>query len=229
MQPELRRKLVLAAAVVAAVLALAAEARARSPSSYGDGSPQSAFQKSHWLFRFGLAVGNADVADLHGAGVGGHFSLARSFGKLELKADYDLVNVTEGEPYVDHPRAGLMHRGGAGVRWQPIGLVIGKRLNTGFWVEGTVGREFFAWDKGGTLTRNDVSIGVGVDFLGNFADWGERAKLFGFGWSFRFLIADNPYADVNAVSVCGGPCDTPTPAPRYDLSFLFVLELQYGR
>jgi hypothetical protein len=222
-----RRKLALMAAVVAAVVALAAQARAES--SYEDGNPARAFDRSLWLFRFGMAVGTVDVADLHGAGMGVHGSLARAFGKLAVKADYDALSVSESEPYLEHPRAGVSQRGALGVRWQPIGMLLGKRLNTGFWVQGTVGRQWFIWDKGGTLTRNDVELAVGLDFLGNFAEWGERAKIFGFGWSFRFLFAENPYADVPTVAVCGGPCDMPTRAPRYDLSFLFVLELAYGR
>lgn len=225
------RRLVLAVAAAAALLALAAEARAEYPvedryeERYTTGA--GVFDRSYWVARFGMAVGSIDVADLAGVGVGAHLSLSRVFGKVGLKADYDLLHVAE--EYVDRPRAGLLHRAGLGVRWNAAHALRSRKGQITMWLEGGAGRQWFAWDKGGTLTRNDVSIGIGADIIGNFADWGERPRLLGFSYALRFLIAENPYADLQSVEVCGGPCDTPTVAPRFDASFMFVMEIEYGR
>lgn len=211
------RKLMTLAGVVCALSLSPAVARAE-----GWDDPRT-------MFTLGFAVGTANVADLEGTAFGLHVDAGRSFGRTHLQAEYGLYGITEGTAEVSTGRQGLMQRAGLGLRYHFGHLPFSRSMLGVIWAEGGIGREWYAWDGGGRLTRDDLSVGVGFGFVGNLGGYSGKAKYLGFHYLFRFSAAENPYADKIDAVACGGPCDEATEPLPYDLTFTFIMGFAFGR
>ena len=91
-----------------------------------------------------------------------------------------------------------------------------------FWGEAGLGVEHLRWDAGGTLTRPDLSLGIGATFI-----YLGRSRHSGITAGLRITIAPRTDDD-GAPPTCGGPCDTATPPASLDRSFLFDITVPFG-
>jgi hypothetical protein len=183
--------------------------------------------------RFGSFTINGDSS---GTAIPFHLDLGVRRDRWAAFASYDVFGVTARVPALapagaDTARtselpslgdgSGLAHRIGVAGRYT---LTRFSESDGGldFWTEAGFGVEHLRWDAGGTLTRPDVSLGIGATFiyLGSSHHAGITVGL-------RITIAPRNDAS-NAPPACGGPCDTATPPATLDRSFLFDITLPFG-
>lgn len=173
----------------------------------------------------GAVGGWFDVAPVDLSGGGFHFELARRMGRLQLQAELDwlFINGTDSDEGVPE---GTVFRPGLAVRWFPAALDLLPTMAEEVYLEGGLGRQWVRWDAGGTLARNDLSFGIGVQCAVRArAPTGSGAFRFTVG--FRSTVART--ADGwNKAPTCGGPCDGPSDA-AYDVSILYLFAMAFGQ
>jgi hypothetical protein len=203
----------------AAGAALATPEIATSPSS----EPDEPKDRSTDI-ALGLILGGTDVGDVDGPGVGFQLMIGRRFGPLALLGEYAYHSVGDG-PNDAQSRNGNVNRLGVVARFDAwsIGAVDG-RLRGALYFEGGAGRHHVAWDKGGSLTRNDLSFGFGFQ---QRVRVGDTRRSIGWFTGLRGQLARAP--DVDATPTCDGPCDTLTVPSRRDLSLFWMFGINFGR
>lgn len=179
--------------------------------------------------RFGSFTINGDSS---GTAIPFHLDLGLRRDRWLAFASYDVFGVTARVPALAGARtsepsslgdgSGLAHRLGVAARYT-LSRFGESDGGLDFWAEGGLGVEHLRWDAGGTLTRPDVSLGIGatVIYLGHTRHSGVTVGL-------RITIAPRNDDGDNAPPTCGGPCDTATPASSFDRSFLFDLTVPFG-
>lgn len=183
--------------------------------------------------RFGSFTINGDSS---GTAIPFHLDLGVRRDRWLAFASYDVFGVTARVPSLSPAEtaaarspelsslgdgSGLAHRFGVAARYT-LSRFGESDGGLDFWAEGGVGVEHLRWDAGGTLTRPDLSLGVGatVIFLG-------RTHHAGITIGLRVTIAPRNNAS-NAPPTCGGPCDTATAPASLDRSFLFDITVPFG-
>ena len=175
-----------------------------------------------------MHVGGSDIGDVSGPGVGLNATLGRRFGSLTLLGEYGYLSVGE-SAYSSEARRGNMSRLGLTARYSVLTTGEGERSTIGadFWVEAGGGRHRVAWHEGGTLTRNDVVLGFGVQMNVKLNKNSPKPRYFGPYFAFRAHMARAP--ESGAPVVCGGPCDNATAPSRNDVSIFFNVGMHWGR
>src|SRR6185503_4624260 len=118
--------------------------------------------------------------DSSGTAIPFHLDLGLRRDRWLAFASYDVFGVTARVPALPAPDAtdaartselaslgdgsGLAHRVGVAARYT---LTRFSESDGGldFWTEGGLGVEHLRWDAGGTLTRPDISLGIGATFV----------------------------------------------------------------
>lgn len=184
--------------------------------------------------RFGSFTINGDSS---GTAIPFHLDAGVRTGRWLAFASYDAFGVTARVPALpaagtaDAARSlelaalgdgsGLAHRLGAAARYT-LARFSENDGGLDFWGEAGLGVQHLRWDAGGTLTRPDLSLGIGATFV-----YLGRSRHSGITAGLRITIAPrNDHA--NAPPACGGPCDTATPPASFDRSFLFDLTVPFG-
>jgi hypothetical protein len=176
----------------------------------------------------GMHVGGSDIGDVSGPGVGLHTTFGRRFGTLTLLGEYSYLSVGESAYDVQH-RRGNMSRLGLTARYSVLTTGESEKSSLGadVWVEAGGGRHRVAWHEGGTLTRNDVVLGFGVQMNVKLNRKSPKPRHFGPYFAFRAHMARAPESDEPAV--CGGPCDNASAPSRNDVSIFFNVGLHWGK
>jgi len=171
-----------------------------------------------------------------GTVVPGHLDLGMRWQRWLGYAEYDLNALTY--PLAQAPQGtaaalaatgdgkGLMHRLGANARYAFGRVGDYDRADPGgaeLWAELGAGVEYYVWDAGGTWTRPDLALGLGL------TSYGSDDGLHG-GLTLGLRVQLARRNDVaHAPAACGGPCDGPTQPTGWDRSFLFDLTVLFGR
>ena len=183
--------------------------------------------------RFGSFTINGDSS---GTAIPFHLDLGVRRDRWLAFASYDVFGVTARVPAlppgpIEAARAselsalgdgsGVAHRFGVAARYT-LSRFSENDGGLDFWGEAGLGVEHLRWDAGGTLTRPDLSLGIGATFI-----YLGRSRHAGITAGLRITIA--PRTDgANAPPTCGGPCDTATPPASLDRSFLFDITIPFG-
>jgi hypothetical protein len=171
----------------------------------------------------GTLIGSGDIGSLQGPWAGVHLEAGKYFGSLALLAQYDFMGIGNA-PAVKTPIRGFMNRVGLSGRYA-LGSIGKDFIRADLWLEGGVGREFVQWDAGGKLTRDDFTVGIGVQPM--FTIMNQR--FLGYYMAFRMIVAESPDAKLHLPSTCAGPCDEPTPPATTDMSFFFNFGITFGK
>jgi len=212
-------------------LALAAlTLAAAGGSALAQDDDSDVFHRPRTELGFGMLAGGYSVGPVSGAAVGIHIDAGRQLGPLKLFGEYDLLSIGQSSQATTDPVRGLLHRGGADLRYD-LGSIGGgdKPVQGTFWLEGGVGREWVYWEEGGKLTRDDVSFGFGAQVNFQLHRYDPKPRVLGIYYAFKGTVSRSPDADQMAPATCGGPCDEPTRPSPYDLGLFFNLGLQFGR
>lgn len=188
-------------------------------------------QRRSMEIHLGMLAGGTDIGDVRGPGVGVELNVGPRFGNLVLLGQFDYLGVGESSSTED-ARRGSQARIGLLARYTFLDMGGEKGpLGVGFWLEGGGGRQHVAWDRGGTLTRNDITLGLGLQLDAHFDRDSNtrRSRYLGPYFAFRANIARAPEAADGTEPSCGGPCDTATTPNRTDISLFFNFGMHWGR
>jgi hypothetical protein len=181
----------------------------------------------------GVRFGNFTInGDSSGTAIPFHIDAGLRRSRWLVFGSYDVLGVTAHVPPPDDPArmtssvslgdgSGLAHRFGATARYS-VGRFGESDGGLELWTEGGIGVQHLRWDAGGTLTRPDVTFGIGltVIYLGREHHTGGTLGLH---------VMLSPRNDTsNTVPTCGGPCDTATAPGTLDRSFLFDITVPFG-
>jgi hypothetical protein len=171
----------------------------------------------------GMLAGGSDIGDMHGPGVGLEVNAGMRLSDLTILGQLDYLGVGESR-YTEDPRRGDLMR---------LGLAARNPLALGFWLEAGGGRQRIAWDRGGTLTRNDLVLGFGVQLDAKLGSSSGKPRYLGPYFAFRANMARAPEptdaSDPMTTPTCGGPCDTATNPSATDISVFFNFGMHWGR
>lgn len=172
---------------------------------------------------FGMVAGSQKIGPMDGSTMGMHLDVARVMGRTQIMLEYQLLHLADGGEYhAESAGEGIIQRVGATLRFALQRKQIGNCcFNTSFFVEAGFGRQFVFWNEGGRLTRDDLAVGLAFDATGT----GRKRR--GMTYAFRATLAENEAAD-SAPSVCGGPCDSPSKPPRFDIGLMFMITIAIG-
>jgi hypothetical protein len=175
----------------------------------------------------GMLAGGTDVGEVSGPGVGVIGSAGLRMGPMSLLGEASYTSVGD-SPQLSVPVRGRRSRVGGVVRYSLLDLNRERSpLSTDFWVEGGVGRQHIAWNRGGTLERWDGIAGFGLQLNGKLDRKTGQPRYFGPYFAFRANVARAP--DSPMEPTCSGPCDKATRSSRADVSMFFHFGLNWGR
>lgn len=176
----------------------------------------------------GMLVGNSDIGDVSGPGVGFEVNVGRRFGDLTLLGQLAYMGVGESRYQVDARRGELARVGLIG-RYSMFDIAAAKPLAYDFWIEAGGGRQRVSWEQGGTLTRNDLTLGLGMHIDATIEQDGNSPSHLGPFFALRFNLARAPSLADDSMPTCGGPCDTATTPSSNDISVFFHAGMYWGR
>ncbi len=179
--------------------------------------------------RVGLLTGGADLGDVTGPSSGVNAGVGYRRGAITGLAEYAYLHVGDAQSD-SQSRDGNSTRVGATLRYAVADVAkVGAPIGMEFWVEGGVGIEHVAWQRGGVLDRPDLALGFGFELDGR--GWRQaptaKPKHFGAFVAFRALVARAPSNDLP--EMCEGPCTEATAPSRNDVSMYFHFGLHWGR
>jgi hypothetical protein len=178
----------------------------------------------------GMLAGSSDIGDVHGPGVGLEVNAGVRLSDLTILGQFDYLGVGESR-FIDAPRRGDLMRLGLAARYALFQMdPRDKPLALGFWLEAGGGRQRIAWERGGTLTRNDLVLGLGVQLDAKVGGNSGKPRYLGPYFGFRASMAGAPEPmDPAGTPTCGGPCDTATHPSATDISIFFNFGMHWGR
>lgn len=179
----------------------------------------------------GLLGGSSNVGDMHGSGIGAEVNAGYRWNDVTMLAQFDYLGVSESQ-MLDAPRRGNLMRLGMAARYLVFQVdPIPEEFGMGFWLEAGAGRQRVAWERGGTLTRNDLVFGFGMQMDITVGKKSGKPRYLGPYFAFRLNAARAPESMSDAMSgpACGGPCDTATKPSANDISAFFNLGMNWGR
>jgi hypothetical protein len=220
---------------VIALVLVASSARADAPKAQPDTTPAaaedehaaaSAFaatvdyeQRVRWQSELALFLGDAAI-DRVSASTSPGYSLASGVhrDRLTLLGEYTLAQVHYRAPIMDvsplgsplyFDSTGLLHRLGLTARYSVVKLTSGEGITKWIgelWLEGGIGEQIARWDRGGTFTRPDIALGIGVQG----ARRGSARSRGGLFAALRVQFGHRTDID-NAPPTCSAPCTMPSP------------------
>ena len=195
-----------------------------SPAQHDEQSLEVARQ-----FQIGILAGGSEVGDVDGPGIGAGISAGLGLADLSLLGELDFMETGESGAH-GAPRRGLLWRAGLAVRYEIGDLVpAGQPIANRVWLEAGAGRQRVVWQGGGTLTRNDLVLGLGFQLGQKSTGSTTPTTSFGPYFAIRAVLARAPDTGAPAMPSCGGPCDTPgTPARPTDVGTFFSFGMHWG-
>ncbi len=211
--------------VMLAILAAAPRARAQPGASTDDHTASLAFaqavdyeQRVRWQSELSLFVGGAPIDHVEASTSPG-YSIASGIhdDRITLLGEYTLAEIQYRAPYlaqtVGSPTYfesdGLLHRFGLTGRYSFVKLASSEgivRWHGDAWLEAGVGEQLARWDRGGTFTRPDLAVGIGLQA----ARRGSSASRTGLFVALRVQFGRRTDID-NAPPTCSAPCTMPSP------------------
>ena len=184
--------------------------------------------ESRTELNLGFMVGGGDVGLSKRYQRGVSLDVGRRFDDWVLLAQYAYLGV--GRPESD--ATGSMTRLGLLARYSLVRTHHQRRdgspLSGDYWVEAGAGVERIAWHGGGTLTRPDIAIGVGVQLDAVIRRTSDAPSWLGPYLGFRAVIAREPDRDSEAMPTCTGVCNRDTVPSQNDTALFFVAGLNWG-
>jgi hypothetical protein len=198
-------------------------------ASDDDDNPPWSFNRPRTELGFGMLVGGFEVGPVGGAAVGVHLDAGRRIGPLMLLGEYNFMGIGESSPEKADPIRGHLHRFGVAARYSFAEFGGGRYtpIRGGFWLEAGLGHQKVAWNEGGILDRQDLSLGFGAEI--DIRQGHEKPRFWSIYYAFRTTIAKTPGGKATGEPICGGPCDEPTFPSPYDLGLFFNMGFTFGR
>ncbi len=223
---DVMRKTALFLVLVGLSLASPASATPYMATS-GEADAKPKFRKNE--LHIGMLAGGVDIGDVNGGGIGLGINAGLRFGDLMLLGQFDYLSVGESEYMNADARRGSQTRLGLAARYSVLDTGHSRHnpLGVNFWLEAGGGRQRVSWNGGGTLTRNDMVLGFGLQLNIKLKRNGKPPRYLGPFFAFRTNIARAPEAG-DSIATCQGPCDTATGPSRNDLSFFGNFGLHWG-
>jgi hypothetical protein len=179
-----------------------------------------------------MLAGTSDIGDMRGRGAGLEISAGMRLDELSILGQLDYLGVGESRD-VENPRRGDRMRLGLAARYALFQInPQNNPLALGFWLEAGAGRQRIAWNRGGTLTRNDLALGLGVQMDAKIGGKSGKPRYLGPYFAFRANMARAPEpmeTSDGMTPTCGGPCDTATGPSATDISIFFNVGMHWGR
>lgn len=193
-------------------------------------------QRVRWQSELSVFLGDAAI-DHVDASTSPGYSLATGIhdDRITLLAEYTLAEVhyrapiatdaTLGTPlYFD--TSGLLHRIGLTGRYSFVKLSSGEglvRWHGDSWLEAGIGEQIARWDRGGTFTRPDLALGIGIEG----ARRGSSARRAGVFVALRFQLGRR--TDIDSAPTCSAPCTMASPPAAWsDQSLLLHVGFLFG-
>ena len=192
-------------------------------------------QRVRWQAELGLFVGDAPI-DHVDASTSPGYSIASGIhdDRLTLLGEYTIAKVHYSAPIMASLTSpatfesdGLLHRFGLTGRYSFVKLATGEgivRWHGDAWLEAGVGEQLARWDRGGTFTRPDLALGIGLEA----ARRGTSASRSGVFVALRVLFGHRTDID-NAPPTCSAPCTMASPPAAWsDRSLLLHVGFLFG-
>jgi hypothetical protein len=227
------------------LLVAATSARAQPPGASTDEHAATAAyadaidyeHRVRWQSELSLFVGDAAI-DHVSASTSPGYSIASGIhdDRLTLLGEYTLASIHYQAPIMDVASGGspttfnadgLLHRFGLTGRYSFVKLSNAEgvvRWHGDAWLEAGVGEQIARWDRGGTFTRPDLALGIGIQA----ARRGSSASRAGAFVALRFQFGHRTDID-NAPPTCSAPCTMPSPPAAWsDRSALLHIGFLFG-